>query len=266
MNILKAARFFIFVGLFFISSEVFSFELSSVSDTKKSSTQVRRLDFSDFRFGGGAGYSLYATNQMDYKITRNFDGMSELIYSYHGGFSKVVNSNFEWGLQFRNGHLMTLKSENTQGSTCDFNDLQFNVDYSLNNNAGLNKGNFTANARIGLGGTIFRSKYFVTDPEAEIVTRTIASVGYNGEILSVRDQKEKQKAIIGNIGAVLGFRLNSYFSLYWETTLNLSTSNKMSGNLMKRSWIPTDGYFFSGVGLYVNFGNGKSNRLGCPKF
>ncbi len=261
---MKLLRIIICLAFFLVSVDVFSIELDHSKVSVLQNATPPRGDISDYRFGFGVGYSLYATNQMDYKITRNFGEFNELITSYQGGFSKVVNRDFEWGLQFRHGHLMTLKSENTQGSTCDFDDLQFNIDYSLNHNAGLRNGNFTLNTRIGLGGTMFRSRYFLTNPETMLITKTIASVGYDGQMPAGLVQKEKQKAIIGNLGIVLGFRLGNNLTLYWETTTNISTSNKMSGNLAKKSWIPPDGYLFTGVGLYVNFG--RSNQIGCPRF
>jgi hypothetical protein len=262
---LKLARVLICFAFLIVSIDVFSIELENNKLSISQNASPRRGDISDYRFGGGAGYSLYISNQMDYKITKDFGEFNELIYSYHGGISKTLGRDLEVGVQFRHGQLMTLKSEDTQGSTCDFDDLQFNLDYSLNHNVGLTDGKYTFNARIGLGGTMFRSRYFVTNPETQLITKTIASVGYNGQMPAGRVQNEKQKAIIGNIGMVLGMRLTNNLTLYWETTTNISTSNKMSGNLYKRSWIPPDGYFFTGIGLYINFG-GQSNKIGCPRF
>ncbi|MFY8164994.1 MAG: hypothetical protein ACOVJ8_00295, partial [Sediminibacterium sp.] len=63
----------------------------------------------------------------------------------------------------------------------------------------------------------------------------------------------------------LGYRFNKNFSLHWENTFNLSASKKMTVNLHKKSWIPTDGYFYSSAGLYIRF-SGKRGQLACPKF
>jgi hypothetical protein len=223
------------------------------------------LQIEDFRFGGGVGYGFYVTNQMDYVITTNFGEFKELIPSYFGSIYKSLNRNFEVGLQFRNGHLLTLKSENTQGSTCDFNEAQFMVNYSFNHNVNLEQQPFTYNAHIGLGLTQFRSKYFTVNVAKEEIEDVLASVGYNGEIVSSKDQLEKQITVIGNFGLSIGWRLNRTFSLYFENSVNISTSNKMSGNLFKRSWIPPDSYYYTALGLYIKI---KPNRgqIGCPKF
>lgn len=219
----------------------------------------------DFRFGGGVGCGFYLTNQMDYAITMNYGSFKEIIPSYFGGIYKVINDDFEAGIQFKSGHLLTLKSENTQGSTCDFNEGQLQVNYSFNHNVGLTKGKHTINAQIGLGATQFRSKYFTVDPTTKVIDVVYSSVGYEGSIITVKDQANKQVAVIGNFGIVLGYRLFKGVSIYWENTVNISTSNKMSGNLHKKSWIPPDSYFFSGVGLYINISPNRG-KIGCPKF
>lgn len=224
-----------------------------------------RWDWEDIRIGGGVGYGFYLSNQMDYAITTNFGNYTELIPSYQGGVYKTLNKSMEFGLQYRHGHLFTLKSENTQGMDCDFDEGQFNFDYSLNHNAGLHNGNFTANAQLGLGVTSFKAKYYAVDPVSESLKEIFSSIGYNGSIVSAKDQPNRQLSIIGNVGLVLGFRISQHVSLYWENTVNISTSNKMTGNLFKKSWIPPDGYYFSGISLYINFGS-RGNQLGCPKF
>ncbi|OYU95031.1 MAG: hypothetical protein CFE21_12030 [Bacteroidetes bacterium B1(2017)] len=218
-----------------------------------------------YRFGGGMGYGFYLTNQMDYQITTNYGSFNELIPSYLLGFHKALNSDFEIGVEARNGHLLTLKSENTQGSTCDFNDAYFMVDYSLNHNADLSNQRFTINAQMGLGLTYFRSKYFTVNTKTKEIDKIWATLGYNGELTSIKDQANKQAAIIGSIGFNFGYRLSNTINIYWETTTNISTSNKMSGNLFKRSWIPPDSYFMSSLGIYFRLGSRKG-QLGCPKF
>jgi len=257
---MKNSRFFIFIIFIFNLPNSFGNGV-----TLSQSYSPRGWSWEDFRFGGGVGYAFYLTNQMDYQITTNYGEFNELIPSYFGSINKALNSRWEMGLEYRNGHLLTLKSQNTQGSTCDFEDIQFNIDYSLNDNAGLTNGRFTVNGQIGLGAISFRSKYFTVNSKTESIDRIFSSVGYSGEIKTSKDQADKQIAVIGNFGLVLGMRLTKNISLYWQNTVNISTSNKMSGNLHKRSWIPPDGYYYSGIGLYINITQQKG-RIGCPKF
>ncbi len=242
---------------------VFSIELNNTFALKYPSSKKGALE--DFRFGGGIGTCLYLTNQMDYSLTMNYGDFREIIPAYFGGVYKVLNDDFEVGFQFKTGHLLTLKSENTQGSTCDFNEGQFNVNYSFNQNVGLTRDRYTVNAQIGIGATQFRSKYFSVNTAVESIDQVFSTVGYEGTLISSNDQANKQVAIIGNFGLVLGYRLSERLCVYWENSVNISTSNKMSGNLYKRSWIPPDGYFFSGIGIYFKISPQKG-RLGCPKF
>lgn len=260
MKIRVIVLFWLFICLEF--SQSFASEPANLASVSR----IRRpLQIEDFRFGGGVGYGFYVTNQMDYVITTNFGEFKELIPSYFGSIYKSLNRNFEVGLQFRNGHLLTLKSENTQGSSCDFNEAQFMVNYSLNHNVDLEQQPFTYNAHIGLGLTQFRSKYFTVNVAKEEIDEILASVGYNGEIVSSKDQLEKQITVIGNFGLSIGWRLNRTFSLYFENSVNISTSNKMSGNLFKRSWIPPDSYYYTALGLYIKI-NPNRGQIGCPKF
>ena len=105
-------RVIVLIWLFFCLE--FSQTFASEPANLASVSRIRRpLQIEDFRFGGGVGYGFYVTNQMDYVITTNFGEFKELIPSYFGSIYKSLNRNFEVGLQFRNGHLLTLKSENT---------------------------------------------------------------------------------------------------------------------------------------------------------
>jgi len=219
----------------------------------------------DFRFGGGVGYGLYITNQMDYEITTNYGDFKELIPTYFGAVYKKVNQSIEMGVQARFGSLLTLKSDNSQGTSCDFNEAQFSFIYSFNHNVSMDKKPFTFNGIFSLGAINFRSKYFTVNPRTEREDRIIASVGYEGEIKTGRIQAERQTAMIGNVGVALGYKLTENFSLYWENTVNVSSSNKMTGNLFKRSLIPPDNYFYSSIGLFIRFGS-RRGQLGCPKF
>jgi len=218
----------------------------------------------DFRFGGGVGYGLYITNQMDYEITTNYGDFKELIPTYFGAIYKKVNSRLEMGVQARFGSLLSLKSDNTQGTSCDFNEVQISAVYSFTGDVVMDRKPYTINGIFSLGAINFRSKYFEVDTKTQKEGRIIGSVGY-GNAIAGKVQTERQTALIANTGVALGYRLNSTFSLYWETTYNMSASNKMSGNLFKRSLIPPDGYLYSSVGLFIRF-SGKRGQLGCPKF
>jgi hypothetical protein len=223
----------------------------------------KSANLEDFRFGFGVGYGLYVTNQMDYKITTNYGDFKELIPSYFAAVYKQVNNNLEVGLQARFGSLLTLKSENTQGTSCDFNEVQVSVVHSFTKDIAMDSKPFTVNGIFSLGITNFRSKYFTIDRITE-KEKIVAQVGYGG-ISAKMNQPNRQTAIIGNTGIAIGYRFSRSLSMYWENTFNLSTSNKMTGNLAKRSYIPTDGYFFSSVGLYIRFSDRKG-QLSCPKF
>jgi len=226
----------------------------------------RGSSFEDFRFGDGVGNAFYLFNQMDYVITTNFGVFDETRPTYFGAIYKALNEDWEIGLHYRHGSMQTLKSENTQGTQCDFDEAQFNFAYSFNHNIRLKQGRYTINGQIGLGGTNFKSMYFNIDQETKEIGSIYSSVGYNGEVSGSKNQDGKQAALIGNLGVSLGFRLFKNLSIYWETNIfNLSSSNKMSGNLHRSSWIATDGYFFTGVGLYFNITPARG-RLSCPKF
>jgi hypothetical protein len=224
----------------------------------------KSANWEDFRFGFGVGYGLYVTNQMDYKITTNYGDFKELIPTYFASVYKNVNNNLEVGLLARFGSLLTLKSENTQGSSCDFNEVQASVVHSFNKDIGMEGKPFTINGIFSLGITNFKSKFFSIDPITEKEKKIFSQVGYGG-VEDKLNQPVRQTAIIGNTGIAMGYRFSRSLSMYWENTFNLSTSNKMTGNLNKKSYIPTDGYFFSSVGLYIRFSDRKG-QLSCPRF
>ena len=217
----------------------------------------------DFRFGFGVGYGLFVTNQMDNKITTNYGDFKELIPTYFAAAYKQVNNNLEVGLQARFGSMLTLKSENTQGTSCDFNEVQATVVYSFTKDIAMEGKPFTINGIFSLGITNFKSKYFSVNPIIE-KENIVSQVGYGG-VPSLLNQPGRQTAIIGNTGVAIGYRFSRSLSIYWENTYNLSASNKMTGNLVKTSNLPPDGYFFSSVGLYLRFNEGRG-QLSCPKF
>lgn len=255
------------VILILIGFKAMASEPISLLSTKP--TEIARVSkpwyIEDFRFGGGVGYGLYVTNQMDYEITTNYGSFKELIPTYYAGVYKNVNRNIEMGVQARFGKLLSLKSQNTQGTYCEFNDAQFSFVYSFNNNVAMDKKPFTVNGIFSLGVINFRSKFFTVNQSTLQEGNIISAVGFGNSIKTGKIQPERQTALIANLGIALGYRLNYTFSLFWETTYNMSSTNKLSGNLLKRSLIPPDGYLYSSVGLFIRF-KGKRGQLGCPKF
>lgn len=245
-----------FLLSFFLASSVFA---------EKPGKRGKKGGIELWRFGGGYGNSFYLTNQMDYAITRNFGEFEEVRPTYFGAAYKKLNSSMELGLNFRHGSMQTLKSENTQGTQCDFDDAQVTFGYSFNNNIGLEDKRYTINGQIALGGILFKSMYFTVDEDLQRIRKYYSTVGYQGELSSSKDQENKQLAVVGNFGITLGFRLLNNVSIYWENNVNISTSNKMSGNLHKQSWIPPDGYFFTGVGLFINITPARG-KISCPRF
>ena len=222
------------------------------------------VSIEDFRFGAGVGFGLYVTNQLDYKITTDYGDFKELIPTYFGAIYKKVGDNLEIGAQARFGSLFTLKSENTQGSRCDFNELQLSAVYSFTGDVSMQQKKVTVNGVLGLGLINFRSKYFTVNTRTQQEAVVYASVGY-GDIGANKAQLERETALIGQTGIAIGYQFSDALSAYWETTYNMSSTNKMSGNLFKRSLIPPDGYLYSSVGIFVRFGS-KRGQLSCPKF
>jgi hypothetical protein len=98
-------------------------------------------------------------------------------------------------------------------------------------------------------------------------------VGYGNQYVGVaaRNIPEKQNVFIGNIGLNFGARLLPYVALYWQNSLNLAPTYYLSGNLFKTSWLPPDGYFYTGLLVSVNFGKPYggtkySKKYKCPRF
>ncbi len=233
-----------------------------------------RAPIEDWRFGLGYGTSLYFSDQMDYTITRNYGSFKEIRPTYFFGIFKNLNSSFEIGLNGQHGSMLTLKSENTQGSQCDFDEVQFITQYSLNDNIALSESRVTFNAQIGLGAIRFSAMYFTIDPTTQAIDNIVSTVGYGfyenryfpGNTNAQKDLANKKMVVIGNLGLNLGVRVFDGLTVYWENSFNISTSNKLSGNLYKYSWIPPDCYVFSGIGLYINFSGNNQKKLSCPKF
>ncbi|MFY8110195.1 MAG: hypothetical protein ACOVO9_14440 [Bacteroidia bacterium] len=218
-----------------------------------------------YRLGAGIGYSYYLGDQMDYKITSNFGNFNENRSAQSIAFYKAINSNWELGGFARNASIMTLKSENTQGLECFFQDIQFTAQYSFNDNVDLSNSGITFNGTLGLGLINLKSRYFGVNPitETEVTNYATIGYGYADGYLGTKNAPDKVTAVTGHAGLNIGLRVSENIRIYLENNFNLTTTNKLSGNLYKYSWIPTDGYWYSGVALYIGFG-GKTDA--CPRF
>jgi hypothetical protein len=212
---------------------------------------------------------------MDNKITLNYGEFREIRPNITLSAYKQIKSDMDWGIVFKTGSFQSLKSGNTQGIQCNYQEIQSNWQKSLNDNVNIAgvRNRFTANVQFGIGFIYFKSKYFVLNPNnlTEDASTIISSVGYGYEpILQqngiiINNFPEKKIALIGNLGFNFGYRITKHISIYWENTLQISSSNKLSGNVNKVAKIPPDGYFYSGLSINYRFGNG-SGRLGCSKF
>jgi hypothetical protein len=219
-----------------------------------------------YRIGIGMGYNYYLGDQMDYKITNSFGNFNENRTAKTIAFYKTINSNWELGAFARDASMMTLKSENTQGLECYFQDIQFIAQYSLNDNVDLSGSAITYNATLGLGLINFKSRYFGVNPISEKEISNYATIGYGIEdgYLGTRNSPDKVTAVTGHAGINIGYRVSENINLYFENNFNLTTTNKLSGNLFKYSWIPTDGYWYSGLALYIRLFSKKADA--CPRF
>ncbi|MBC7384368.1 MAG: hypothetical protein H7296_15485 [Bacteroidia bacterium] len=217
-----------------------------------------------WRFGAGAGYALYVGNQMDYTLTLGYGEFNELRTNYTLGAFKAFSNHNEWGIVVKNGYFGTLKSLNTQGLECYFNEIQIMYQRSLNNNVGLTSGFLTCNLQCGLGAMQYKSRYFLVNTQTKSIERVLSSLGY-GSTTGAKDIPGEKIALLGNLGINLGFKLSPNISIYYENSLQVALTNQLSGNLFKKSLIPPDAYYYMGLSVYLRFG-GYANRIGCPKF
>lgn len=263
----KALLFLLLLQSFFvIADNGIHLQYNSVLAPQK----TQRFKAEDWRIGAGAGFAFYVGNQRSFtELTTKFGEFTEFRPSFVVEVFKRINTHFEVGARFINGRSEVLKSQNTLGVRNDFNDIQFNVQYSINDNIDLSGSPLTFNAQAGLGLIYFSSKFFGVDPVRRIEDKVYSAVGYgdlyrNSSVVA-RQIPEKQLVPIGNLGFNIGLRLSPVIALYWQNNLSLALTNKMSGNLFKRSQIPPDGYFYTGLLLSFRLGAG-ANRYGCPKF
>ncbi len=224
-----------------------------------------------WRFGVGAGYAFYLGDQMDTKLTLNYGDFNELKTNLTLSAYKQLDQEREWGLVLKIGAFQSLKSNNTQGIECHFQELQSNWQKTLNDNVDLLGKPATINVQYGFGVMYFKSQYFSVNPNYQTIDYVISSVGYGFEDYTDKFGQDlvnlpnKKFTAVVNLGLNLGIRITRNISLYWENSIQVSTSNKLSGNLAKQSLVPPDGYFYSGVNLFYKFGM-AGGRLTCPKF
>lgn len=262
-----------FNKLVFVTALFFAVKTEGKEFPKSNPLTVSSYNAEEWRFGLGTGFSFYQGNQRNYnEITRNFGVFTEFKPSFVFEVFKQYDASLEFGARLTHGTMETLKSNNTLGLYCEFDDIQFNGQYSLNNNIDLRSSAVTFNLQAGLGFVYFKSYFFGVNPNLKTMDRIYASVGYqntlDGQFPGIAVSKKVQNkpiAIIGNVGFNIGLRVTPILHLYWQNNFAVSTSNKMSGNLFKRSWIPPDGYLYTGILLSIRMGAGPS-RYGCPKF
>jgi hypothetical protein len=223
-----------------------------------------------WRFGVGLGYAFYVGDQMDMTITRNYGDFDELRTNLTLSAFKQLNQEKEWGLVLRVGSFQSLKSGNTQGIQCNFQELQSVWQRTLNDNIDLLGKRATINVQYGFGAMYYKSQYFMVNQNFQTIDYVMSSVGYgyenrttlNGQKLE--DIPNKKFAAVVNLGLNLGIKITRNLSFYWENSINVSTSNKLSGNLAKQSLVPPDSYFYTGVNLFYKFGM-AGGRLTCPR-
>jgi hypothetical protein len=249
------------------------FQSSIAKDVRPSIMKPMNSGLEGWRLGVGTGYALYLGDQMDYAITRNYYGFKELRPNITLGAYKQINEDTEWGLVFKRGSFQTLKSSNTQGLQCDYVELQTNWQKSLNDNIEISGKPVSINFQVGFGFMNYKSRYFVINPNFISPDGALiqSSVGYGykerKDIMGnpYEDISNRRFTLVGNIGLNLGIRLNRNLRIYWENSVQVSGTSKLSGNLEKVAKIPPDGYFYSGLTIHMRFGVG-GGRLGCPRF
>jgi hypothetical protein len=260
--------FTILLLLFISSSNAISNEFKPAQLSK---VTLNSMPLDGWRFGVGTGYAFYLGDQMDYTLTRKYGDFNKLRPNLTLAAFKQISDEKEWGLVFKTGSFQTLKSSNTHGVQCNYQEIQSVWQRSLNNNIDLNGKGVTVNLQYGFGAMYYKSKYFAVNGNFKTEDFITSSVGYGYENRTdfmgneYTDIPNKKFAVLGNLGLNIGFRIAGNLSLYFENSIQVSTSNKLSGNLDKVSKIPPDGYFYTGLSLFYKFGKGGS-RLVCPKF
>jgi hypothetical protein len=221
----------------------------------------------DVRIGLGIGETIYVGTQMDLKFSTNTYGKNEFNLGYNFQIYKAINESSEIGFRYLTTQFWSIFRNNTIGVNSHFKEYSVIYQKSLNQNIKLNSSQtkFTSNFLFGIGVIDFKSRAFVIDQPTGIFT-ILSSVG-NGveQTTSGLIRPEKQLAMIGLAGFNIGYRLSNKFSLYFENTLTLSSSNYIHGNLLSKAKFPNSGFTHHALTLYYNF-NSTKNEIGCPKF
>lgn len=224
--------------------------------------------YKNARLGAGVGGSLYFGTQMDEKISLSTYNKSEINLGYNFQVYKSINDNSELGFRYLSTSLWSFKSNNELALNADLQEFSFLYQRSLNNNINLDESNFTFNLQAGLGLCYFRSAFYNIINPADGIPMPFTAVGY-GNINTVNGQNISEKLLqplfIG--GFNIGYRISPRFTIYFENSLSLTNSNKLSGNLLRKSNIPPDGYTYHAITLYINYTDKvAASRIKCPKF
>ncbi len=224
--------------------------------------------YKDIRLGVGIGGSVYCGNQMDEKISFSTFNKSEVNSGYNFQIYKGIDENNELGFRYLTTSLWSFKSNNELALNAELQEFSFLYQKSLNNNIKMDGSRFTFNLHAGLGLCYFRSAFYdIVNPENAFQV-PFTAIGYgniqtlNGGVIS---EKLLQPLLIG--GFNIGYRISPIFSIYFENSLSLTNSNKLSGNLLRKSSIPPDGYTYHCITVYINYSKLHSaSRIKCPKF
>ncbi len=219
-----------------------------------------------FRVGAGIGYNIYLGTQMDEKISLNTYGKSELGKGYNIQAYKAINNSSEIGFRYLNTNIWSFLSANTLGINADINEFLVVYQKSINNNIEIDGSRVTVNAVLGLGASYYKSIFYVIDPEL-LIFSPLSSVGY-GDIKTSTNLKINDKQITPILlgGINIGFRINRLITLYFENSFSISTTNKISGNLLRKSNIPPDVYSYHAISIYINYLKySRVPKIKCPK-
>lgn len=224
--------------------------------------------YKNARLGVGVGGSLYLGTQMDEEISLSTYNKSEVNLGYNFQVYKSINDKSELGFRYLNTSLWSFKSNNELALNADLQEFSILYQRSLNNNINLDGSRFTFNLLAGLGLCYFRSAFYnIINPE-DGFTVPFTAVGY-GNITTINGQNisDKLLQLLFIEGFNIGYRISPRFSIYFENSLSFTNSNKLSGNLLRKSNIPPDGYTYHALTIYINYSQYFSaKKMKCPKF
>lgn len=227
-------------------------------------TPASKKGISSYRVGIGLGHSFILTKGMDFLLTTNTSEVNELRPSAHLSVLKILKPGIsEIGFSFRHGESETFLKKPNFGCRWIYDEIQLNYQYSLNGNAGLNRGRLSYQLAGGIGIHNFKSKYFLIDLNDSIVERVFSSVGYPRTDWDMF-QRQRQNTLVFQLGFGVGLRVNKYCSIYWDSNLNLLTTTKIKGDLSANRGGWADGYWYNSIGLFIRI-KPPPNKLKCPR-